>query len=260
MANSLDLFKLDGKVAVVTGGSKGIGMFYSKALAEAGAGVVVADIDGAAVEDTAGKLIKEHPGHILGVVMDVTKRESIRDMVRRTEEKWGHLDILVNNAGLYAALPHRQTAWEVPDEEFDRVMAVNVRGIYCCTTESLPLMRRSSWGRIINIASGLSFTGAPNLIHYAASKGAVVNLTYSMARALGETGITVNAIAPGLTASATFLAARPNFNLERTSQSRIIKRVEIPEDLIGTLMFLASPASDFMTGQTMVVDGGSVLH
>lgn len=260
MSNSLDRFSLMGKVAVVTGGSKGIGMHYSSALADAGAGVVVADIDPEAVENTSGLLNKAHPNQVLGVVMDVTRRESIRSMVQRTEEKWGHLDILVNNAGLFAALPQRPSAWEVPDEEFDRVMAVNVRGIYGCAVESLPLMRKGGWGRIINIASGLSFSGSPGLMHYAASKGAVVTLTRSMALSLGQAGITVNAIAPGLTASETLLAARPNFNPERTNQSRIIKRVEMPEDLVGTLLFLSSPASDFMTGQTIVVDGGSVLH
>lgn len=191
--------------------------------------------------------------------MDVTSRESVRGMIQRIEEKWGHLDILKNNAGLFAALPQRQSAWEVPDEEFDRVMAANVRGIYCCVVESLPLMRKGNWGRIINIASGLSFSGFPQLDTLCRLERRCGQSDPQHGHLSGQTGITVNAIAraplqvkhcwrPGQT------------TIQRVAQSRIIKRVEVPEGLVGTLLFLASPASDFMTGQTIVVDGGSVLH
>jgi NAD(P)-dependent dehydrogenase (short-subunit alcohol dehydrogenase family) len=258
---SLDLFKLDGKTAVVTGGSKGIGLYYSEALVQAGARVVVADIDPKAVEETCARLGREKPDSVLGVDLDVTRRDSVRAMIRRVEERWGRLDILVNNAGLFAVLPMRDDPWGIPDEEWDRVMTVNIRGIYACTAEALPLMRRNPWGRVINISSGLAFKGSAPLIHYAASKGAVVNLTRSMARALGNTGITVNSLAPGATASPTLLAIRPDGDATGQGRpSRIIERTEIPEDLIGALLFLASPASDFMTGQTIVVDGGSYLH
>lgn len=264
MANALDLFRLDGKVAVVTGGSKGIGMYYSSALVDAGANVVVADIDPVTVKETTERLDKEHPAQVLGVEVDVGSSESVRAMVQRTQERWGRLDILVNNAALFSALPIRETPWDVPDDEFDRVMAINVRSMYRCVTETLDLMRRgrdtSNWGKVINVASGLSFKGSPALIHYAASKGAVVNLTRSLATALAPSGITVNAIAPGGTDSPTVIAARPNRDPSRQIQQRLIKRVEVPEDLIGTLLYLASPASDFVTGQTIVVDGGSVLH
>src|SRR5262249_18725448 len=137
------------------------------------------------------------------------------------------------------------------------------RGIYICTTESLPLMEREGGGRVINIASGLAFKGSPALMHYAASKGAVVNLTRSMATALGSKGINVNALAPGRTASPAGIEARGGTTdgmSERAAQQRILKRIEVPEDLIGTMLYLASPASGFMTGQTLVVDGGSYLH
>jgi len=170
-----------------------------------------------------------------------------------------HLSILVNNAALFTALLRHESPWEIPDEEFDQVMAVNVRAIYRCTVECLPLMQRPAWGRVINIASGLAFKGAPGLMHDAASKGAVVNLTRSMAQAVGDTGITVNAIAPGGTASPTLLAVQPNAGAGAI-QRRSIKRVEVPEDLVGTLLSLASPASEFLTGQTIAVNGGDYLH
>ena len=259
MNGALDLFRLDGKVAVVTGGSKGIGMFYSQALAEAGASVVVADIDPASVAQTAERLVKEHDGRILAADLDVTSQDSIRAMVHQIDQRWGRLDILVNNAALFTALPRRESPWDIPDAEFDEVMAVNVRAIYRCTVECLPLMQRQQWGRVINIASGLAFKGSPGLMHYAASKGAVVNLTRSMAHALGHTGITVNAIAPGGTASPTLLAVQANARVGEIER-RSIKRVEVPEDLIGTLLYLASPASDFLTGQTIAVNGGDYLH
>ena len=259
---ALDLFKLDGRVAIVTGGAKGLGMFYSEALAEVGASVVVADVDPAAVSDTSARLSEEHPGKILGVELDVTDRKSIEAMVEKVDAQWGRLDIVVNNAALFAALPSRQSPWEIPDEEWDSVMAVNIRGVYACTDACLSLMQREPYGRVINIASGLAFKGSANLIHYAASKGAVVNLTRSMAADLGKTGITTNAIAPGATDSPTILEARASRGLSAPTglPQRILQRNEVPQDLIGTLLYLASPASEFVTGQTIVVDGGSYLH
>jgi len=259
MSGALDLFRLDDRVAVVTGGSKGIGMFYSQALAEAGANVVVADIDSQSVAETSERLSKEYEGRILGADLDVTSRESIRAMLHQIDQRWGRLDILVHNAALFSAIPRRESPWDIPDEEFDRVMLVNVRAIYRCTAECLPLMQRHHWGRVINISSGLAFKGSAGLMHYAASKGAVVNLTRSMAQALGDTGITVNSIAPGSTASPTLRAVQPNAGVEAV-QRRLIKRLEVPDDLVGTLLYLASPASDFLTGQTIVVNGGDYLH
>jgi NAD(P)-dependent dehydrogenase (short-subunit alcohol dehydrogenase family) len=223
--------------------------------------VVVADVDPKAVAETTDRLNESFPDRILGVELDVTSRASVQSMVQKTDERWGRLDVLVNNAALYSVLEPHETPWLIPEDEFDQVMTINVRGMYVCTVESLPLMERNGWGRVINIASGLAFKGAPGLMHYAASKGAVVNLTRSMATALGEKGINVNALAPGGTASPTVLALHPNAGMSpRTAQQRIIKRVEVPEDLVGTLLYLSSPASGFLTGQTIVVDGGTYLH
>jgi len=260
----LDQFRLDGRVAVVTGGAKSIGMYYSTALLEAGASVVVADVDAAAVSETSARLTEEFPGKVLGVDLDVASRESIAAMVGRVEAQWGRLDVLVNNAALFTALPSRTSPWGIPEEEWARVMTTNVRSISDVTEACLPLMASNGWGRVVNIASALAFMGSPNLPHYAASKSAVVNLTYTLASALGSQGITVNAIAPGLTDSPSLLEKRGNSPNARTtatfSSRRSVARAEVPEDLLGTLIFLCSPASAFLTGQTLVVDGGMVLH
>jgi NAD(P)-dependent dehydrogenase (short-subunit alcohol dehydrogenase family) len=260
MSNALDLFRLDGKVAVVTGGAKGIGAHYSAALADAGARVAVADIDPVAVDETVTRLERENPERILGINLDVSSRASIEAMVKQIDEAWGRLDILINNAALFSALPRRDSPWGIPDEEWDRVMAINTRGIYACAELCLPLMQREGWGRIVNVASGLAFKGSPQSVHYAASKGAVVTMTRSMAPPLASSGITVNAIAPGSTMSDTVLAARGQQAAARWDPKRIIERAEVPADLVGTLLYLASPASDFVTGQTVVVDGGTYLH
>jgi NAD(P)-dependent dehydrogenase (short-subunit alcohol dehydrogenase family) len=270
-----ELFDLSERVSVVTGGAKGIGMFYSEALAGLGSRVVVADIDAAAVKDTTSRLNEEFPGQILGADLDVTDQATIDAMIEAVRAKWNRIDVLVNNAALFAALPQHDDPWNIPDDEFDRVMSINVRGVYACTRASLPLMTGGR-GRIINIASGLAFKGASMLMHYAASKAAVVNLTRSMAPALADRGITVNAIAPGSTDSPTVLearaaraaaspdgAARPFGGDRRLGPSgalRSIDRTEVPEDLVGTLLYLASPASDFVTGQTIVVDGGTYFN
>ncbi len=270
MAGVLDLFRLDGRVAVGTGGAKGIGMYYSEALLQAGASVVVADIDAASVRDTTSRLSEEFPGRALGAELDVNHRESIDAMVRDAMERWGRLDILVNNAALFSAIPPRESAWGISDDEWDRVLSTNIRGIYACTEACAPSMADTGEGRVINISSGLAFKGSTALIHYAASKAAVVNLTRSLAVALGPRKITVNSLAPGATNSDTVLEARaaraaaggppPGPVGRRGDQNRILDRVELPADLLGTLIYLASPASEFVTGQTIVVDGGSYLH
>ncbi len=260
MDTALDLFRLDSKVAMVTGGSKGIGRHYAEALVEAGARVVVADIDRAMIEKTSAQLEASYPSRTMGIYLDVTDRELLEKAVQEIDRRWGGLDILVNNAGLYAALPTRESAWGISDDEWDRILAVNVRSIYATTEICLPLLKRGGWGRVINISSGLAIRGSPRLIHYSATKAAVTNLTRTTALAVAGTGITVNSIAPGMTASDTALAARGADYYKKPVAPQVIDRVAVPADLIGTLLYLATPASDFVTGQMIVVDGGGIFH
>ncbi|MGE3247082.1 MAG: SDR family NAD(P)-dependent oxidoreductase [Beijerinckiaceae bacterium] len=250
--------RLSGRVAIVTGAAQGIGAAYAKTLAGEGAKVVVADIlDGSeAVAD-----IKKHGGDAIFVSADVCSPESVEAMVAKTVETYGGIDILVNNAAIFGKLTDKFFA-EIDSTEWDAVMSVNVRGVFECVKAVYPVMREANYGKIINIASGTVFKGAPNLLHYVTSKGAVIAMTRSLSRELGEYNICVNALAPGLTMSENVVAGS-NYNADRLNANRAtraLKRHETPEDLVGAVLFLASPDSDFMTGQTMVVDGGSVMH
>jgi 3-oxoacyl-[acyl-carrier protein] reductase len=247
------------RVAIVTGGGKGIGKHYCKGLAAEGAAVVVAEIDAAAAESTAAEL--RAAGHrAMEAPTDVSDEASVNAMVARTLDTFGRVDILVNNAAIFASVgfthaPHDQ----ISVEEWDRMFAVNVRGVWLCCKAVIPPMRERGYGKIINIASGTAWKGTPNMLHYVTSKAAVAGLTRALAREIGTTGICVNTIAPGYTESE---ALAPSVTPERRQQAlreRIIQRPEVPEDLVGAAVFLASPASDFLTGQTLHVDGGSVL-
>jgi len=248
--------RLDGKVAVITGGAAGIGFAYARRFLAEGARVVVADVvDPAAA---AGKLDADRA---LGVKTDVSDAASVRAMVEATLARFGRLDVLVNNAAVFATLKP-QPFEEIPEAEWDRVMAVNVRGVWNCARAVAPVMRAAGGGRIINIASAIVAKGTVMLMHYVTSKGAVVAMTRALARELGPDRITVNAIAPGLILSDT-VQANPDitsFQLAGIMQVRSLKREAFPDDVEGTAVFLASDDSAFMTGQTLIVDGGSVFN
>ena len=249
--------RMDGRVAIVTGAGRGIGVAYAKALAEEGAKVVVSDI----IEtETTVNIIKQAGGDALGLHCDVTEPEQTRALVAETVKAYGKLDVLVNNAALFADLKQRPFM-EIDEEEWDRVMRINTRGVFSCVKAAVPEMRKHGYGKIINISSGTVFKGTPFLLHYVSSKGAMVAFTRALAREVGDDGICVNAIAPGLTMSEKVLDD-PQWTTIQSGNtgSRAIKREEVPEDLIGALLFFSSPESDFVTGQTMVVDGGSAMH
>lgn len=252
--------KLQDQVAIVTGGGKGIGLHYARGLAAEGAAVVIAEIDGAAAEAAASEL-QAAGGHALAVTTDVSDEASVKAMVAQTVGAFGRVDVLVNNAAVFASVgltmgPHEQLSVA----EWDRVFAVNVRGVWLCCREVIPHMRQRGYGKIVNISSGTAWKGTPNMLHYVSSKAAVAGLSRALAREIGSgSGICVNTIAPGLTESETFIPKMGPEDRQRALRERIIQRAERPEDLVSTLIFLTSHDSDFITGQTIHVDGGSVL-
>ena len=246
--------RLAGKVAVITGAAQGIGAIMAQALSEAGATVLVTD-----VQDTAKavKAITEAGGTAQGMTVDVTNNDDLASMVEKAKSMGG-LDIMVNNASIFATLKPKPF-FEISDEEFDTIMRVNARGVHQVMRAIVPTMIGAGGGKVINIASGTFYYGPPGLSHYTASKGAVIALTRCHGRELGDKNIQVNAIAPGLTESEG-LRGNDAFDMARapTVASRSIKREMVPEDLLGTMIYLASKDSDFVTGQTLNVDGGKI--
>ena len=249
--------RLGGTVAIVTGAAQGIGATYARALAAEGARVSVCDLD---PPDAVVEAIRAAGGEAIGRVCDVSDAASVQALVQATVQGFGGVQVLVNNAALFGKIALKPFT-EIASEEWDRVMAVNTRGPLECVKAALPVMRRQGYGKIINIASGTVFKGTPLMLHYVASKGAVIAMTRAMARELGEYGICCNALAPGLTLSDT-IKGRNDYGGVRALnvESRSLKREETPNDLVGALLFLASHDSDFMTGQTLLVDGGSAMH
>jgi NAD(P)-dependent dehydrogenase (short-subunit alcohol dehydrogenase family) len=249
--------RLEGTSAIVTGAAQGIGATYARALAAEGARVSVCDLD---PPDTVVQAIQAAGGEAIGRICDVSNPEAVSALVRATEQAFGGVQVLVNNAALFGKIARKPFA-EIDSDEWDRVMAVNTRGPFECVKAVLPVMRRQRYGKIINIASGTVFKGTPMMLHYVASKGAIVAMTRALARELGEDGICCNALAPGLTLSNTVKGRNDYSEVRRLNvESRALKREETPDDLVGALLFLASHDSDFMTGQTILVDGGSAMH
>ncbi|HEY2921017.1 MAG TPA: 3-oxoacyl-ACP reductase family protein [Candidatus Binatia bacterium] len=246
--------RLEGRVAIVTGGARHIGAAYCRKLAAEGAAIVIADIlDG----NTVAEEIRSQGGRALALKIDVSKEEETNLMAGEAVKSFGRIDILINNAAIFINI-QRHPFYEITAEEWDRVSAVNIKGPFLCAKAVFPQMKEQNSGKIINISSSTAYWGTPNFLHYVASKAALIGMTRSLARELGEYGICVNAIAPGLVEHEGQNA--PKVLTELHLKARSIKRLETPEDLFGPVLFLASSDSDFMTGQTIVVDGGSVFH
>jgi NAD(P)-dependent dehydrogenase (short-subunit alcohol dehydrogenase family) len=238
--------KLAGRTAIVTGGATGIGKAIAARLARDGARVVIADLQ----KSDAGAL---------NLQVDVSKEDQVSRMAAETMKALGRIDILVNNAAIFSSLELRPFE-EIPVEEFRKVMEVNIMGVWLCCRACAPHMRKGGYGRIVNLASGAPLKGVPLFLHYISSKGAVIAMTRGLARELGKDNITVNSLAPGFTLSENVARQEAHVRQgERTRLTRAIQRDETPEDLVGTVSFLASEDAAFLTGQTLVVDGGSAM-
>jgi len=257
--------RLKDKVIIVTGGALGIGRAYALGMADEGAKLVVADINLEAAQTTVKEIVTR--GHeALALTTDVSNPKDAEEMAKGTVERFGRIDVLVNNAAMLGRIRvTRVPFYELELDEWDRVMAVNLKGTLLCSRAVFPQMKAQGGGKIINVTTSGFFSGNPNYVHYVASKAGVIGLTRSMARELGDFNINVNCIAPGAT-----VAEDPSDKdayerrVSRVTQvaipRRCLKRVQYPDDLVGTAIFLASSDSDYITGQTIVVDGGDIMH
>lgn len=246
--------EFEGRVVIVTGGALGIGKSYCCGFAEAGAHVVVADLE----QEAANRVAQDVNG--LAVQVDVSDEASTKAMAKAAHDRYGRIDILLNNAGLFTTILPMKPWTEISLEEWDRVMAVNVRGYLLCARAVFPYMKDRGWGRIINIGSNTALSGVPGFLHYVTSKGAIMGFTRGLAREIGETGITVNTVTPGLVSTEGVKKHYSEEMLESRVSARSIKRQQMPEDLVGAVIFLSSEGAGFITGQTLNVDGGQVMH
>jgi NAD(P)-dependent dehydrogenase (short-subunit alcohol dehydrogenase family) len=245
--------RLADRVAVVTGGAQGIGRAIAQRLHEEGATVVVADLQGheAAAAELDG----------LGVRVDVSSEADVKALAEAVLEKYGRIDALVNNAGIYSSLVPKPFE-QIEVDEWRKVYDVNVLGMFLVTRAVMPAMRAAGYGRIVNIASGTPYKGVPFLLHYVTSKGAVVAMTRAVAKEVGADGILVNTVSPGFTMSDGVLANPVQVEKlqEISLQARLVQRDQYPSDIVGAVAFFCSPDADFITGQSLVVDGGAYFN
>lgn len=239
------------KSVIITGGGGKIAKAYATAFAKEGAKLSLPDIASA---EPIVNAIKNEGGTAISMACDVSSEQSVKAMVDETVKQFGAVDILINNAAYFMNV-WKGAFWEMSVEEFDKAMAVNVRGSWLCAKAAFPHMKQQGKGKIINISSGTALNGGQNYIHYVTSKGALIAMTRAMAREVGDHGICVNTVSPGFVVTEG-RTVDPAFNASRVG-NRAIKRIQVENDLVGTVMFLASPESDFMTGQLLNVDGGA---
>jgi NAD(P)-dependent dehydrogenase (short-subunit alcohol dehydrogenase family) len=245
--------RLADRVVIVTGGAQGIGRAIAQRLHEEGATVVIADLAGA---EEAGEALGG-----FGLRVDVSQEADTKALASATLERYGRIDALVNNAGIYTSLVPKPFE-EIEIDEWRRVYDVNVLGMFLATRAVVPAMRAAGFGRIVNIASGTPYKGVPFLLHYVTSKGAVVTMTRSLAKELGAAGILVNTVAPGFTMSDGVIANPVQVEQlqEISLKARLVQRDQFPEDIVGAVAFFCSPDADFITGQSLVVDGGAYFN
>ncbi|MBC2834511.1 SDR family NAD(P)-dependent oxidoreductase [Paragemmobacter straminiformis] len=248
-------FSVADRVVVITGAGQGIGRELARQFGAAGAIAIVADVQ----LDNAQKVkaeIELPGGRAAAIKVDVADEASVNAMIQSVVDQFGRVDVLINNAAIFASLEKRKFEF-IPLDEWDRVMRVNINGPLLCARAVAPVMRKAGWGRIINIASDAVPKGVMNYMHYVTSKSAMIGFTNAMARELGEDGINVNCVRPGAVATEVERAVNPTQDLKRNQiAQQCIKRGMEPPDLVGLMMFLSSPASSFITGQTIACDGG----
>lgn len=247
--------RLDNRVIIVTGAGKHIGQAYAVRLGEEGAKVVVSDI--VDCEETAG-MVRETGADVAVIPCDVTSPEQTEALARQTFEQFSRIDGLVNNAGIYGGL-HLTKIENVDLDEWDRTIAVNVKGTFLCCRAVVPYMKQKGRGKIVNVGSGIFLSGSPGFPHYVASKAAVMGLSRALAKELGEYGITVNTLAPGGTQSGALLHRADDAPSGRV-RNRVLPGNTMPDDLTGTLVYLLSDDSNAMTGQMVVINGGDALY
>ena len=252
--------RLGGRSIIVTGGGHGIGRAYVRRLAAEGASVLCADLDGAAARRVAGEA-DGGPGRVVACTTDVTDRDQVEQMAALAMSEFGAIDGLLNNAGMLNVIPISRVPFDqVAEEEWDRVFASNIKSVWLCCRAVVPHMRAARRGSIVNVTSSTFFLGVPTRIHYVASKAAVVGFSRTLARELGPDGIRVNVLSPGSTLSEEDPAPEVVAMRERNARGRALARVEVPEDVVGAAVFFLSDDSAFVTGQTLVVDGGAYMH
>jgi 3-oxoacyl-[acyl-carrier protein] reductase len=252
--------RLDGKTIVVTGAAHGIGKAYARRLVDEGAHVVVCDIDGAALELEVARL-KAAGGDIIGRRADVRGFEAMEELAALAAERSGRIDGLVNNAGMLVIehvshVPFR----EIPEDEWDAVFATNVKSVWTVCRAVTPYMLDGKGGSIVNVSSAAVFKATETRAHYVATKAAIIGLSRVLAKELGKDWIRVNTVAPGAVLSEEDPDEATIRNREKASATRALQRIEYPEDVTGTVVFLLSDDSAFVTGQVIVVDGGAVVH
>ena len=250
--------RFNDKVIIVTGGGQGIGRAFANAFAREGAKIVIAEIN-----ETKARVVAEEITSVgfyaTAIKTDVTDEENVNQMVKESIEKYGRIDVLINNAGILSTI-EMKPFWEISTEEWDKILSVNLKGMFLCCKAVVPIMQKQSKGKIINLSSSTVLEGRPNYIHYVSSKAGVIGLTRAMAREVGDWNINVNVITPGATDTGIpRVSVSPEQEKEMITK-RCIKRKQIPQDLVGTVMFLASDESDFISGQIINVDGGLSMY